>query len=261
MANVPEKREDRVPRPERLTNEQFELVIRRAAELQARAAEGPAAEGLSDEEAIRIGQELGLSGAYLGQALAEVRSGAIEEPGLAARLMGSARFGVARTMPGEASRVSATLERYLVEQEYLVVQRRLADRTVFVRASGVAAAIARTTSELFRRSPLLDAANLEVSVRQVEPDMVSVLLATDLGSQRTGHLVGGSVLGGVGGGVSAMVAAIAIAPPAALVGLPILLAGMGGLRYAYQSTANKVVVQLESLLDRLEHGELTARRR
>jgi hypothetical protein len=44
------------------------------------------------------------------------------------------------------------------------------------------------------------------------------------------------------------------------VALPIAAAGLGGMRYAYQESARKAQVQLEALLDRLEHGELKGRR-
>ena len=46
-----------VPAERKLTQEQFEMVIRRAAELQARAAEDPSGTALTEEEAIRIGRE------------------------------------------------------------------------------------------------------------------------------------------------------------------------------------------------------------
>jgi hypothetical protein len=253
---VPERpRPDRPP-PQRLTNEQFEMVIRRAAELQARSADETGVEGLSEDEALRIGRELGLSGAHLGRALAEVRAGAVAEEGFAGKLMGTSRIGAWRAVSGDAAALGRLLEAYLVEREYLVVQRRLSDRTVFVRASGVLAVVARTTTGMFRRSPLLEVEALEVSIRQLEPGLSHVGLSTDLTSERTGHLVGGTVMGGVFGGVGALSMSIAVGPAAALVAIPILAASVGGMRYAYRSTARKVVVQLEALLDRLEHGEL-----
>jgi hypothetical protein len=252
---LPEKSRPDRALPERLTNEQFEQVIRRAAELQARSADA-GVDGLSEEEAVRIGRELGLSGAHLGQALAEVRVGAASEDSLAARLMGPARIGAWRAVGGEPAALKRVLESYLVEREYLVVQRRLADRTIYVRASGMLAVVARTTTGIFRRSPLLDVESLEVSVRELEPGTSYVGLATDLAGERTGHLVGGTVLGGVLGSVGALTLSIAVAPVAAVVGIPILAASVGGMRYAYQSAARKSTVQLEALLDRLQHGEL-----
>jgi hypothetical protein len=259
MNNVPDRpRKDRAS-AQRLSNEEFEMVIRRAAELQAGSAEEPGADGLSEEDALRIGRELGLSGAHLGRALAEVRGGAVDESGVMVKVMGPSRYSASRAVSGEAGAVARTLEEYLVDDQYLVVQRRLADRTVFVRARGILAAVGRTTGELFRREPPLGVENLEVSVRQLEPGLCYVRLSTDLGSDRTGHAVGGAVLGGAFGGANAVVLAIAVAPVAALVAVPILAASFGGMRYAYQRSARKAVVELEALLDRLEHRELGRR--
>ncbi len=260
MTDLPDRPARDSPReplqPQRLTSEQFEQVIRRAAEMQARSADEGGADGLSDEEALRIGQELGLSGAHLGMALAEVRSGAVPESGVMVRLMGKSRFTASRAVPGEAGVVTRELERYLVEHEYLVVQRRLADRTVFARASGMLAAVARTTTGMFRRSPLLGVETLDVAVRGLEDRRCFVGLSTDLSGERTGHFVGGTVMGGLFGGLGALSMAIAVGPVAALVAVPILAGSVGGMRYAYRSEARKVMVQLEALLDRLEHGDL-----
>jgi len=60
-----------LPAERQLTQEQFEMVIRRAAELQARAAEDPAGGALTEAEAIRIGREIGISPVHLRRALAE----------------------------------------------------------------------------------------------------------------------------------------------------------------------------------------------
>jgi hypothetical protein len=246
------------PAAPRLSNEEFELVIRRAAELQARSAEEAGAEGVSEEDALRIGRELGLSGAALGRALAEVRGGAVEEHGPLLKLMGPARISASRAVPGDARALARVLEEHLVDVQYLVVQRRLADRTVFVKASGVLAAVGRTTTEIFRRAPLLGVENLDVSVRQLEPGLCYVGLSTDLGGERTSHAVGGAVTGGVFGGINAVVLGIAVAPPAALVAIPVAAALGYAWRYGYQAAARKALVQLEALLDRLEHGELRA---
>ncbi len=256
MTRPPEKRSGDHTPSARLTNEQFELVIRRAAELQARSVEEPGAEGLSEEEALRIGRELGLSGEHMGQALAEVRSGAVPEDGVVARVMGPARFSVSRTVRGDAVRIGKTLERYLIEHEYLVVQRRLRDSTVFVRATGVLATVARATTGMFRKSPLLDLQTLKVSVRQLDPELASVLVSTDLSGERRDNLLGGSAMGGTIGAVVGATLGFGVAPVAAIVALPVFGASVAGFRHAYRGAARKAVVQLESLLDRLEHGEL-----
>jgi hypothetical protein len=232
------------------------MVIRRAAELQARSVEDAGADGVSEEDVLRIGRELGLSGAALGRALAEVRGGAVDEQGAMVKLLGPARISVSRAVPGDARALARVLEEHLVDVQYLVVQRRLAERTVFVKASGVLAVVGRTTTEIFRRAPLLGVENLDVSVRELEPGLCYVGLSTDLGGERTSHAVGGAVTGGVFGGINAVILGIAVAPPAALVGIPVAAALGFAWRYGYQAATRKALVQLESLLDRLEHGEL-----
>lgn len=258
VSKLPDRREPKTP-DRRLTSEEFELVVRRAAELQSRSPDEQGLEGVSEEEALRIGRELGLSGAHLVRAMAEVRSGPGSESGLAARLMGESRLSAARTVPGEAGALGGVLEAYLTEHEFLVVQRRLSDRTVYVRASGVLAAVARTTTGMFRKSPLLEVENLAVSALQLEPGLAYVAVATDLSGERAGHLAGAGAVGGGVGGVVGVTLGLAVAPAAALVAVPIAAAGLAGMRYGYRGTVRKVEVQLEALLDRLEHGELKRR--
>jgi hypothetical protein len=260
VSDLPERRRDEPPPARRLTSDEFELVIRRAAELQSGSADETSPEGVSEDEALRIGRELGLSGEHLARALAEVRgSGAVSERGVSARLMGGSRLGVARAIRGDAASLAPLLESYLNENEFLVVQRRLPGRTIYVRATGVVAAVARTTSGMFRRSPLLPVENLEVAIRQLEPGLAYVSLGTDLASERAGYLAGASVITGMAGLPAALTLGFAVAPLAALVAVPIGVLAFGGMRYAYGEAAKKVEVQLEALLDRLEHGELKKR--
>ncbi len=239
-----------------LSNRDFELVIRRAAELQARDAEGGGSDGISETEALRIGRELGLSTEHLHRALAEVNDTAPPENGLLVRLFGPRVVHASRTVAGDASMIGANLERYLVEREYLTVLRRFSDRVVYTRASGVAAAMGRATSQIFSRSPLLRVENLEVSIRPLEAGYAHLYLATSLGDQRSAAAAS-SILGGtLGTSVGGAALGIAIAPPAALIALPILgLSILGGRAY-YKGLGERVQVQLESLLDRIAHDEL-----
>lgn len=241
--------------PRRLTNEQFELVIRRAAELQARAAEA-GDDGLTEAEIVRIGKELGLSGPYLNQALAEVRGQVGGEKGVLDRVMGEAVLQASRVVPGDADEVRKRLEDYLVQREYLGVVRRLPDRLLMEPAPGAIAAVGRATSRALSRASLLRVSNLEVSVAPLEEGFCHVSLLTRLTTERAGFLAGG-VLGGGGLGVGvAVFLGIAVDPAAALLGLPLFGGGFYGMRWAYANTAERAQIQLESLLDRLEHDEL-----
>src|SRR5918996_1350760 len=105
---------DEVP-PERaqparaLARRDFEEVIRRAAELAA--GEGDADDRLSEEEVLRIGQELGLSTQHMKRALYEL-------PELSAaprwydRYFGPAIFSVARVVPSQPDPTLRRVEDY-----------------------------------------------------------------------------------------------------------------------------------------------------
>jgi hypothetical protein len=247
-----------VPVPERkLSQREFELVIRRAAELQARAAEeGMGDEGVSEGEMLRIGSELGLSGSHLSRALAEVRGTQTADTGLLTRYLGDSVARATRSVLGGADDVRRTLEAYLTEREYLAVLRRLPDRTIYTRASGVAAAVGRATSQMVSRSPLLKVSNLEVSVQPLEEGFSYVMIASSLATQRTSTAAVGVASGVGGGSLVAAVLGIAVAPPAALIGIPFLASSLFAAQQVYHGVLERTQTQLESLLDRLEHGEL-----
>lgn len=258
MNHLPDRpRDDGEKLPARqLSNEQFEMVIRRAAELQARSSEDPGAEAMAEEEVLKIGRELGLSHRNLAQALAEVRGARQEQSGFLTRTLGDALVACSREVPGSAAEVGQLLERYLVEHEYMVVLRRLPSRTVFVKARGVMAVIGQSTSQLFNKSPPLGLDNVEVSVQPLEERRSFASISSDLSRRRTGYAAGGAVAGGTATGVGSLALAIAIAPPAALLALPALGVAAYLTREAYSANARSVRVRLENLLDRLEHGEL-----
>ena len=120
-----------LPAERTLTQEQFEMVIRRAAELQARAAEDPAGGGLTEAEAIRIGREIGISPQHLRRALAETGTTEVQAPGMATRVLGPAWVHASRTVPGGAAEVQDEINQYLVGRERLAPIRRFPDRTTY----------------------------------------------------------------------------------------------------------------------------------
>ena len=257
MANLPERRPERGELVERkLSNRDFELVIRRAAELQAREAEEFGLDGITEAEVLRIGRELGLSVQHLHRALAETGGAGTDEEGVGYRLFGPGVVRASRAVRGEPASVGRLLERYLIEREYLAVVRRYSDRVTFTRATGMMAAMGRATSQMFSRSPMLKVNNLEMTVQPFDGDTSYISLATSVRVQRTttaaSSLVGGTAAAGVGGAFLA----IAIAPPAALLALPVIGGSYWLGKTIYDHVVSDIQEQLESLLDRLEHGEL-----
>lgn len=232
----------------------MEAVIRRAVELQAGAAD--AGDGITEAEVLRIGRELGLPDRHMQQALAEVRTGSAAERGMLASVIGPSQVRVGRLVSLDAERAGRDLERYFLECEYMSVQRRRPGWTVYERAGGMAASMGRATSSVRR----VNAAILEVAIDPLAPGQSSVMLAARIAGARAGFATG-AFLGGGGGAVSVGVAAaIAVAPPAALLGLPVFAATLWAMRQGFEQLVERTGTRLESVLDRLESGELVPRR-
>ena len=245
-----------------LSTTEVEAVIRRAVELQAREGEGPtgAPDGMPEAELTRIGKEIGLAPRHIQQALAETSTAPLPADRLVDRRFGPPTIGTSRLLQLPAGRAREELDLHLRNQEWMVVHRRFSDRIVYTRASGFAAEVQRGLSGLSQKYPRLDVPELEVSVREVDDASCYVALRGDLRGLRAGWL-GGVAAGASGGVVLATVLGIAIAPPAALIGLPILAASAWGPRAGYLHAAAQKRELMESVLDRLEHGELAAPRR
>jgi hypothetical protein len=243
----------------RLSATEVEAVIRRAVELQAYEGDDPASahEGMPEAELARIGREIGLSPRHIQQALAETSAAPVATDGLVDRRFGPADVRTSRLVRIPAERAREEMDRYARNQEWMVIHRRFSDRVVYTRATGFAAEVQRGLSGLSRKYPRLDVPELEVSVREAEEDSCYVALRGDLRGIRAGWL-GGMAAGGGGSAVLATVLGIAIAPPAALVGVPVLAASAWGSRVGYRRDVAKKRDLMESILDRLEHGELAA---
>jgi hypothetical protein len=240
----------------KLSSGELEAVIKRAVELQT-ARETEMTDGLSDSEVVRIGQDLGIEPHLVRRAIAEVRGRSPQETGLVAGMMGPGIIRAARTIRRPPVELGIFLEKYLLEAEFMVVERRFPDRTRYVRARGMGAALGRTFGKMGSRVAPLDLETVDVGVALAEEDTSVVTLSVDITSIRTGTALGGW-LGGLGGGGT--VAAVVLASTAphllALAGLGVAAAGVLGSRGAYRLIAGKTHDKLESFLDRLEHGEL-----
>ncbi|HET8656251.1 MAG TPA: hypothetical protein VFL93_12095 [Longimicrobiaceae bacterium] len=240
-----------------MTSEQFEMVIRRAAELQARAADA-GEEGMPEAEVIRIGRELGLSGQALNQALAEVKGAEATPHGFLDRWLGTPGVRTSRTVPIGADDLLRLLEEYLVQREYMTIVRRFPDRALYKRDDSVPATIGRATSQIFERTHPLKLGNIEVAVQPLEEGYSYITVSSELKDYRLGFAAGGILGGGGAGAVTAATLGIAVAPIAAVVGVPVLAAIAYGMHAGYAQLHSQTLTKLESLLDRLEHGEIRA---
>jgi hypothetical protein len=245
---VPDK-----PRIERAT---VERIIRRAAELQA--GDRDIGEGLTEQELMDLGQEVGIPPGLLQQALLEERTLAVAaaERGIAEWLTGPKHVAVQRTVPGDGDRVQAALNHWMTDAELLTLKRRYTDQTSWEARQDMFSSLKREFKMGGRPYRLASSKEIIGQVAPLEPGRSHVRLLANMANTRQSHLAGAATVAGTGGVATAIGITLGVALPIALIPLGLgLLTGFAVARRR-RGQVEKVQTALEQVLDRLEHGEI-----
>jgi hypothetical protein len=245
----------------------LERVLGRAAELQSAAGDdGEPADGLSEQQLLDIGREVGLSPMHLRQALAEERTRIAVPPehGFVAQMAGASMASAHRTVMGTPTQLLATLNQVMLRDECLTVKRRYLNRLTWEPRRDFWATFRRLAPSAGRMYDLLRANEVAATAVPVDDTRTLVRLDADVSNARAQRLQGGAAVavGGIatGGLITAFFTAIAMAPlaPALLVGaVPAALgvAAFAAVVRTHRQTVERAQLALEQVLDRLEHGE------
>ncbi|OLB16600.1 MAG: hypothetical protein AUH12_06340 [Gemmatimonadetes bacterium 13_2_20CM_69_8] len=222
---------------ELISREALERIIQRAAELQA--AERDIGEGLTKDELLTLGQDVGIPTRYLQQALLEEQTRTVVEEGHGTLpwLAGPLRLSAARVVPGERAALLKALGGWMEDEELLQVKRRYADRTSWEPKVGAFASIQRALGSKGKTYALARAAEVAGQVTQLEPGFCHAQLMANVQNLRKARLAGAGApllfVTGAALGVTALFVA---------------------RRHRPQN--ERVQVGLEQVLDRLERGEI-----
>lgn len=251
---------DRTPAP--IDRAALERIIQRAAELQT--SEREIGEGLTSDEVLALGREVGIPGRYLQQALLEERTRIVDAGpgGLLSRTVGPAAIWAQRVVRGERELIEATLIQWMEKHELFSVQRHQPGRITWEPTGGLQAAYRRAVgaSGASKRPIMLAKADtVACTVLELEPGYCNVALTATARKTR-GESVGGSAALVSAGAVSTgVLAAIGAVLPVVLVPLPLAL----GLGYVvlrrYGPVVTRIQLGLERALDHLEHGNRAER--
>ncbi len=247
------------PAGRQLSRHDMEVVIRRAAELEAQG--GSDVPEISEEDVLRIAGEVGLSEENVRRALAEHYADAaggafLAERGWASRLCGQGLVKAGRRVPGSTESVLERLESHFKEHESLKLVRRTKWGSLWEPEAGVVASLARSLDLSGRGYELAKRGRaVEVQVLPVGEDESYVTLTADLHGERAGWFWGGIGFGALLAAAAAGAAFVADVALAGLGGLALLGGSVSVARLGYRSAVDKMRLVMDGTLDRLEHSE------
>jgi len=243
--------------PGRIDRAALERIMQRAAELQA--AEADVGEGLTSDEVLALGKEVGIPGRYLQQAMLEQATAIVApaEAGLAGRIVGPREVSAHRVVVGDREDAARALIGWFDKNELLVVQRQQPGRVTFEPLRGMQAAIRRGTAALDSSRPkhmLARATLVSATFTPLESGYCHVALTASL-HQARGAYIGGAMAGISAGAVTAIVLSV-MTPFAVVAAVPLFLGGaLSWLALKrFRPIAERTLLGLERALDFLERG-------
>jgi hypothetical protein len=239
---------------ELISREALERIIQRAAELQA--GERDIGEGLTKDEVLALGKDVGIPNRYLHQALLEEQTRTIGDTqrGFWAWLTGPRGLSAQRVVPGDRATVERALTRWMEDEESLQVKRRYPERTTWEPKAGAFASIQRALGAKGRRFALAGAEEITGQVTQLEPGFCHVALSADVRPRRARRVQGGGVVFALGA-VSLTAFTLALGALGLLPGVVLFPTAMAIAR-SHRGDNERILVSMEQVLDRLEHSEI-----
>ena len=244
-----------------------ERVLARAAELQGIGGGEQDEDAITEDRLLDIAKEAGLTITSVRQALAEERtrvsSDTDDDRRWLVRVAGPTTVTASRTIPGEPEAIIAYLDAYMQRDECMQVQRRFADRVTWEARNDWVAAIKRGLRSGGRSYQLSRARQVAATVVPIDGNRSLVRLDADLAASRSNVVRAGTAVtatGVVAGGTfvaGATMVHIALGLTLGLAAFPVALAGGGAylILRRHHGFAERMMLALEQVLDRLEYGE------
>ncbi len=245
-----------------LSRQQFDSVIRRAAELAT--ADLDEKEGrMSEVELFRIASEVGLRETDVLRALAEVRSrggGTTFD-----RIFGFETVTASRVVSDAKVNLKDRLDDFLVASQLLRPVRRTPDLLVYQPAVDWVSRLARAASFTSQEHYIASAKSVEVRLEKLDDERVLVELLVDHGNRSTWMAqaaLGGGIVGAVAGALVTVLAGIVTGGSITVASVTGFLTCLGvwvavgtGVVQRRRMKIAQVIAEIDGVLDRLETGE------
>ena len=242
--------------PERVDRAAIERIIQRATELQT--GERDLDDGLSNDELLALGKDVGIPERHLRQALLEERSRTElpQSQGWLDSALGSAVVSAERVIQGDQASIEQRLLRWMDDQELLTVQRQQPGRITWEPVRGMQSAIRRSTAALSGKSPFMlsQAQLVGATISPLEPGFCHVSLSADLRPTRAGYVGGILAITSAGAAASIIIGVLSPFLWATLLPAPLVLGFGLGIARSFRPLAQRALLGLERALDHLERG-------
>lgn len=244
--------------PGRIDRATFDRVLQRAAELQA--ASHDIGEGLTEEEVVALGNEVGIAPQVLKQALLEERTriAPMAPAGVLDEWVAPAELRAERVVQGTEATVAAALTAWIDKQEHFVVQRATLGRITYEPLDSFAGAM-RKMKRVFEGTSAKPYQNdtelLTAVITPLEDGFCHVAVMATLRRSRRNYLMGAGALASTGVAVTAGVLALVQYPAAELLAMIPAAAGLGTgalTARSFRPISARAQLGLERMLDDLE---------
>ena len=242
MVNEPESR---------LRPAEVEMILRRAAELNARrwTRGSEDAPSVSPDVLVQVAAAAGIPEQDVRRAMYDMASEkTVESHNLAWRLYGPARLRAVREVAHPADRTGERLEGLLRLGQGLKLRRKT--ETVSLWDPGDELGVVRRTLDFSGHRALLKARAVELRVEALDEDRCEANLTADVSNQRGEYFSLGCILGAT---LAALFVLAGMQSPLFLLGvLPALAAPGIGFGFAYRRARTEIRRTLDDVLDAAE---------
>ena len=244
MANEPTKR---------LRPAEVEMILRRAAELNARrwSRDSHGMPSVSMEVLVQVAAAAGIPEQDVRRAMWDLASEKTAEPHtLAWKFYGPARLRAIREVERPPERTREHLEALLRLEQGLKLRRKTEASSLW--DSGDLLGVVRRTLDFSGHRALLKTQSVELRVEELDEDRCGANLTADVSNQRAEYLSLGGILGVT---LAVLFVLAGVQNPLFLLGvLPALAAPALGFKFAYHRACADIRRSLEYLLDAAEEG-------
>jgi hypothetical protein len=228
-----------------------ERVLRRASELAGTDPDDPLELGAIDEQTLVVAAvEAGIPAPAVRRAIAIERLGPVPSAHVGDGLVGPTIVIDEQELPGRAAEVLARIDAWLVAGHHMRRDRLRDDRGEWSKRTGLVGSTMRTIRHATGEGRLGDLQRIAATARDTGNGTCVVRIEADRRRDRTVRVASGVAVGGAA--TAGVVGVALVTAPLLLLAAPVAIAAGCGIAATGRGRANRVVRELDRVIDAVE---------